>query len=292
VVSEKPFGDYSVENILKTMSEQSLLVVQAVKQNLAQIKRLVELAISALRAGGRMFYVGAGTSGRLAVLDAVELGPTFGVFDDQVVPLIAGGTDSLWRAVEGSEDDTDASIQELKRKKFSPGDVLIAISASGTTPYTLSALSFAQKMGAVTGLVTCNENRDKTTATVIIALPVGEEIVKGSTRLNAGTAQKIVLNMISTATMVGLGKTLGPYMTQVSGQNQKLKMRRMEIIKEVLGLDRCEAEQLLHEADGEVDVAILAHKHRITFKEARARLALVSGNLNLALLKGDRERKK
>jgi N-acetylmuramic acid 6-phosphate etherase len=273
------------------MCQHHVLAVSIVADKIPLLEKVVSAIIDTLKSRGRLFYLGAGTSGRLGVLDAIELGPTFGAYDDQVVALLAGGREAMWQAIEGSEDDGEAAIRDLKEKKLSKHDFLIGISASATTPYTLAGLKFAKRLHAKTCLISVNEKIDESLYTFVIKLPVGEEIVKGSTRLTAGSAQKMVLNMLSTAAMMGLGKTLGPYMTHVSSHNDKLKSRQIEILQEVLEVDSKKAKEILKGAKGDVAAAIISTKYQMPLNLAQDYLRELGGDLN-AVLRLFRNRKK
>lgn len=228
-----------------------------------------------------MIYVGAGTSGRLGMLDAVECVPTFSTEPDMVQALIAGGMAALTQAVEGAEDDPDAGRRDLLALNVTERDIVVGIAASGRTPYVLGALAAANERGAVTVGIACNAPSPVLEAAQInIAAPVGPEVIAGSTRLKAGTAQKMILNMLSTATMISLGKVYGNRMVDVKVTNQKLADRARRIVSEVVGVDEEQAARLLALADNQVKTAIVVGVLDIAPDEARARLVSAHGRLS------------
>jgi N-acetylmuramic acid 6-phosphate etherase len=246
------------DDILRLMNDEDALVAAAVRKVLPAVAQAVDGIVSRLKAGGRLFYVGTGTSGRLGVLDASEIPPTFGVSRDMVQAVIAGGYDACHRAVEASEDDATAGREDLAARDFAQGDALVGIAASGVTPYTVGALTYARELGAFTVAVTCVPNSPITkTAEVSIVPVVGPEVIAGSTRLKAGTAQKMVLNMLSTATMTKLGHVSGNRMTNVRAGNKKLRARAARILMTETGLNENEAAQALEEAGGDLRVALV-----------------------------------
>ena len=234
------------------------------------IARAIDKAESTFRSGGRLFYVGAGTSGRLGVLDASECTPTFGVDPEMVQGIIAGGPKALTRSQEGAEDRVESAVEDLTERGVRAGDFVIGIAASGTTPYVRRALEYARGLGASTGLVACSPPPEDTLAVVdILILPItGPEIVTGSTRMKAGTATKLVLNMITTGAMIRLGKTYGNLMVDLRATNNKLKDRSERILMEVCEIDRAHARQLLEAAGGTVKTAIVMHFLHVSREEA------------------------
>lgn len=244
--------------ILKRINDEDRLVPHAVAEALSEITEVVELCVSALQSGGRVVYVGAGTSGRIGFLDAVEVVPTFGVPEGTFVPLIAGGTEALVRSVEYVEDDEEAGASDLGKIGVGGSDVVIGVTASGRTPYVAGALRYARSVGAKTVLV-CNVSNPRISnlADVTVRVVTGPEVVTGSTRMKAGSAQKMVLNMISTATMIKLGKVYGNYMVDVLVLNQKLQRRAVRIISEVTGVDEQVASEYLSLADNKPKLAIM-----------------------------------
>ena len=240
----------SAAEIVALMNEEDSTVAAAVKLVLGDVASAVEAIVERLRKGGRLFYIGTGTSGRLGVLDASECPPTFGVSPELVQGVIAGGYDACHRAVEASEDDADASAADLRARGFNSGDVLVGIAASGRTPYTVGAVSYARSSGAFTVGLTCVPGSPITKAAELSIVPVvGPEVVTGSSRLKAGTAQKMVLNMLSTATMVQLGYVSGNRMSHLKPGNIKLRERAVRIVMAETGLDQAAATNAL-EASG------------------------------------------
>ena len=247
----------STAEIIALMNEEDARVADAVKLVLADVAKAVDETVARLSKGGRLFYTGTGTSGRLGVLDASECPPTFGVSPELVQGVIAGGYDACYRAVEASEDDANAGAADLKQRGFGPGDVLVGIAASGRTPYTVGAVTYARSIGAFTVGLTCVPGSPITDAAELSIVPVvGPEVVTGSSRLKAGTAQKMVLNMISTATMVRLGYVSGNRMSNLQGRNTKLRERAVRIVVAETGLDQQAAEKALEACDWSVSTAV------------------------------------
>jgi N-acetylmuramic acid 6-phosphate etherase len=245
------------------------------------VARAIELVEDAFRRGGRLLYVGAGTSGRLGVLDAAECPPTFGTPPEMVVGIIAGGVRALIQAVEGAEDDVDAGIAAMDDHHVREHDVVMGIAASGTTPFVRAALGRAQSLGARTGLVTCAEPPKilRNTCDVCIVVLVGPEVITGSTRMKAGTATKLVLNTITTGAMIRLGKTYGNLMVDLRASNAKLEDRSLRIVMETTGLPRDAAALVLERADGRVKTAIVMARRGVDREEAEALLATHAGRL-------------
>jgi N-acetylmuramic acid 6-phosphate etherase len=247
--------------IVDLLSAEDHAVPDAVATQRVQIALAIEQAEKTFRAGGRLFYVGAGTSGRLGILDASECPPTFGTDPEMVQGIIAGGLPALTRAQEGAEDRIEGAVEDLEARGVRKGDFVIGIAASGTTPYVRRALEHARSVGAVTGLVACSPPPSETLAAVnILILPItGPEVVTGSTRMKAGTATKLVLNMITTGAMIRLGKTYGNLMVDLRATNEKLKDRSERILMEVCDIDRPTARRLLDESGGIVKTAIVMY---------------------------------
>ena len=272
------------ETRLRLINAEDATVAAAVEREIPQIARAVQRATASLRAGGRLIYVGAGTSGRLGVLDAAECPPTFGVSPQMVQGLIAGGEGAMFRAVEGAEDDPDLGAAAIIEADVSERDTVVGISASGQAPFVLGALRQAVKRGAATVALTNNRPSEmEAIAAVTIAVVVGPEILAGSTRLKSGTAQKMVLNMISTGAMIEIGKTYGNLMVDVQVTNRKLKARAVRIIRQVTGAGVERVEAALTAAGGSAKVAIVTLETGITPDEARQRLAHTGGFLRRAL---------
>ena len=265
--------------IVELMNAQDKLVAEAVYTQRDVIARTIALAQVALRGGGRLVYVGAGTSGRLGVLDAAECPPTFGSAPEQVVGVIAGGPSALVRSQEGAEDDSEAAVSDVDRHEIGPKDLLIGIAASGTTPYVHAALNRAQELGACTILLTCSNPPEALTATCdeVIHVSVGPEVLTGSTRLKAGTATKMVLNTISTGAMIGLGKAYGNLMVDLMATSGKLVDRGERIVMEVCGIGRKKARQAIEEAGGSVKTAIVMGRRCVGRAEAENLLAVSGG---------------
>jgi N-acetylmuramic acid 6-phosphate etherase len=247
--------------VLRLMNEEDAGVAAAVGRVLPEVGRAVDAVVERLRAGGRLFYVGTGTSGRLGVLDASECPPTFGVPAELVQGIIAGGYDALYRATEASEDDREAGARDAGSRGVSGADALVGVAASGRTPYTIGAVEYARRLGAFTAAVTCAPGSPITRAAEVAIVPVvGPEAVAGSTRLKAGTAQKMVLNMISTAAMVRLGYVTGNRMTNMRPGNVKLRARSERIIAAEAGVGEAEARAALEAAGGDLRVALVMAK--------------------------------
>jgi N-acetylmuramic acid 6-phosphate etherase len=264
--------------IVKKINAEDKKVAGVVEQALPEIARAAEIYADTLRRGGRVFYIGAGTSGRLGVLDAAECPPTFGTDPRQIIGLISGGYDTLVLSKEGAEDDIEAAINELKRHDFSRKDFLIGLAASRRTPYTQAGLEYARSLGARTAFIICNTwDNSIPGLTVVISLPVGPEVITGSTRMKSGTAQKMALNMISTTAMVLLGKTYGNLMVDLQAWSEKLAARSRKILMELFGMTLSEAENLLKRAGGSVKTAIVMHKFNCDKEDAETKLAKADG---------------
>lgn len=243
--------------IVQKMNQEDALVTAAVGKELNNVSRAVEEIVTRLNQSGRLFYIGTGTSGRLGVLDAAECPPTFGVSADLVQAIIAGGYEACYRAVEASEDDAAAGRADLEARGLTKADVLVGIAASGRTPYTVGALIYARSLGAFTIALTCVPNSAITQAAELSIVPVvGPEVVTGSTRLKAGTAQKLVLNMISTAVLTRLGYVSGNRMSHLRARNSKLHARAIRILMAETGVDEKTATAALESANGETSAAL------------------------------------
>lgn len=267
--------------IVDLIGAEDATVPGAVARAREEIARVVDLIEAAFRAGGRLVYVGAGTSGRLGVLDAAECPPTFGTPPDMVVGLIAGGYPALVKSVEGAEDDVNAAIGEMDARRIGPDDVVVGIAASGTTPFVRAALSRAQTLGARTAIVSCSEPPRllRETCDECIVVAVGPEVVTGSTRMKAGTATKLVLNTLSTGAMIRLGKTYGNLMVDLRAWNDKLIDRSERIVMETTGLGRDDAREVIQAADGKVKTAIVMARRRVSRDEAERLLQEYAGRL-------------
>jgi N-acetylmuramic acid 6-phosphate etherase len=253
----KDLSSQSTAEIVALMNDEDATVAAAVKRVLGDVVKAVDEIVARLSKGGRLFYTGTGTSGRLGVLDASECPPTFGVSPELVQAVIAGGYDACYRAVEASEDDAEAGAADLKARGFGRGDVLVGIAASGRTPYTVGAVKFARGIGAFTVGLTCVPGSPITEAAELSIVPVvGPEVLTGSSRLKAGTAQKMVLNMLSTATMVRLGYVSGNRMSNLQPRNVKLRERAVRIVMAETGVDQQIATSALESSNWIVKSAI------------------------------------
>jgi N-acetylmuramic acid 6-phosphate etherase len=274
----------SVEELALLMNEADAEVPIAVRAAMGQIVPAIEAIAGRLAAGGRLLYVGAGSGGRIGVLDASECMPTFNTPAGLVQGIIAGGPAAILVAQEGAEDDAEAGARLAREHAIGPADVLVGIAASGRTPYVIAAVRAARASGALTVSLSCNQaTRLSLEAELPIEVLVGPEVLAGSTRLKAGTAQKLVLNMISTIAMVRLGKTYGNLMVDLRATNAKLRERALRIVEDVTGTDRERAGSALREARNEVKLAILIIEQDIDVTEAQRRLAAAHGRLRAAL---------
>jgi len=270
--------------ILRMMNREDRKVAVAVGREIPAIARAVDAIVSGIRRGGRLIYLGAGSSGRMAVLDAAECAPTFGVPATLVQALIAGGRRAVTGAVEGAEDSVRNAERELRRAKLTRNDVVVGISASGTTPYVLGAMKFARKRGATTVAITADRRSPLAReGKIVIAAETGAEVVTGSTRLKAGTAQKMVLNMLSTAAMARLGHVYENLMIDVVPKNQKLIERGVRILEEASGKELSAAKHALRQSGHKVRVALVMLKKDVDAREAKRLLARADGNLRKAL---------
>ena len=274
----------SSAEIVQLMNEEDATVADAVRLVLPSIAIAIEAIVQRLKSDGRLFYIGTGTSGRLGVLDASECPPTFGVPPELVQGVIAGGYDACYRAVEASEDDARASETDLRERSFGSRDALVGIAASGKTPYTVGAIAYARQLGAFTVGLTCVPNSPITHAAEISIVPVvGPEIVTGSSRLKAGTAQKMVLNMISTATMVRLGYVSGNRMSNLQAKNIKLRDRALRILMQETGLDSDRAASLFQESENNLSVALVMAKANASRDRAAEALSATKGKVEDAV---------
>jgi len=274
----------TAREIVRLMNREDRKVAVAVKRGLPAIARAVDAIVGAIRKGGRLIYVGAGSSGRMGVLDAAECPPTFGTSPKLVVALIAGGRRAITRAVEGAEDSERNGERDLRAKKLTERDVVVGIAASGTTPYVVGALKYARRRGATTVAVTSNLRMPVgRLAKIVIAPEVGTEVLTGSTRLKAGTSQKMVLNMLSTAVMARLGHVYENLMIDMMLTNEKLAERALRILAEASGKRVSAAEHALRAAGHDLRVGLVMLKRRIGAAEARQRLKAVKGSLRKAL---------
>ena len=274
----------SAREIVARINAEDRRTPEIVARELDSIARAAETAAEALKAGGRLIYVGAGTSGRLGVLDASECPPTFGSDPKQVVGIISGGYDTLVLSKEGVEDNAAQAVSDLAKLKLKPRDFVVGITASRRTPYTIAALAEAAKCGCKTALIICNDPEGlEIEPDIVIALPVGAEVVTGSTRMKSGTVTKMALNMNSTTAMVLQGKTYGNLMVDLQATSDKLAARSRKIIMSVVGVDYETADSLLAEAGGSVKTALVMGLLGVSRSEAERRLAEAGGFVRRAL---------
>ena len=272
------------DEILRIVNAEDQKVAEAVAGQIPAIARAVDTIVSALQQGGRLFYIGAGTSGRLGVLDAAECPPTFSVPSETVQGIIAGGEAALARATETTEDDPAIGARDLRERGFGPRDVLVGIAASGRTPYVLGAVAEARRIGAATVSITCTPDSELARAVDIPIAPlVGPEIVAGSTRMKAGTATKLVLNMLSTAAFIRLGYVFGNLMVNVQPKNSKLIDRARRIIAQTTGATYDRAGELLETSGGNVRTAIVMGRLGLNREQAEQRLARAGGRISEVL---------
>ncbi|WNC16194.1 N-acetylmuramic acid 6-phosphate etherase [Brevibacillus brevis] len=274
----------SALEIVTLMNREDHKVAQAVERVLPEVARAAELIAQSLDGGGRLFYIGAGTSGRLGVLDAAECPPTFGTDPAKVRAIIAGGAAAMTVAVEGAEDSPELGQKDIREAGVRAGDVVVGIAASGRTPYVIGALAEARARQAVTVSLSCNPGSAiNQNADVSIDLAVGPEVVTGSTRLKAGSATKMVLNMLTTASMVRIGKVYGNWMVNVQATNRKLRERAKRIVSQVTGVDYQTAEKLIAEAQGDVKLAIVLQQTGLPLVEAAEKLRIAGGKIRQAI---------
>lgn len=271
-----------IVDLLNTEDQGVAAAVRAVRQELAQA---IDLVVAAFKRGGRLVYVGAGTSGRLGVLDATECPPTFGTPPEQVVGVIAGGYPALVKSAEGAEDDVNAGMEAMDQARVAPADFVVGIAASGTTPFVRAALARAQTIGATTGLVSCSDPPQVLAATcdVLILPKVGPEALTGSTRMKAGTATKLVLNTLSTGAMIRLGRAYGNLMVDLKAVSDKLRDRGERIVMECCGVDRAAARAAIDAAGGSVKLAIVMVRKGTGRAEAEQALAAAGGFVRRAV---------
>lgn len=270
--------------IVTAMNREDARVPESIRPQLPNIAQCVAWATEAIRSGGRLIYMGAGTSGRLGVLDAVECPPTFGVSPDVVVGLIAGGEGAFVKAVEGAEDSRELGKADLEAIGLTPKDLVVGIAASGRTPYVLGGLAYANSLGCKTAAISCNPGSALgKEARLAIEVAPGPECLTGSTRLKAGTAQKLILNMISTATMVGCGKAYSNLMVDVMQTNEKLVVRAQNIVMEATGVSRDSAKEAIALAGGSCKLAVTMILADCTVEEAKERLERCGGSVRQAI---------
>lgn len=280
----KNIDQQSSYNIVSIMNAEDAKVSAAVQECLHEIATAVDHIHAALKSGGRLIYVGAGTSGRLGLLDAAECPPTFGTPHELVQAIMAGGSQAILKAVEGAEDNTEQAVLDLKEKQLGPKDIVIGVTASGRTPYVIGALEYANDLGAGTVAIACNKNsKVGQLADVAIEVEVGPEVITGSTRLKAATAQKMILNMLSTATMVKLGKVYQNLMIDVSATNVKLVDRARRIVSSITGVTYEQATEVLNQANQEVKTAIVMLEGQVSVQEAKQAIEEAEGMVHQAI---------
>ena len=271
---------FSILEVLKTINDEDQTISSAVRESLPEIEKVVNYAKTALVGGGRVFYIGAGTSGRLGVLDASECPPTYSAPSDWFIGIIAGGDKALRNSIEGAEDKQDSAIEDLRKFDITDNDLVIGISCSGAAKYVISALDYAKGKGSKTAYLITNPVPFLTTdVDVVISVDTGPEIITGSTRMKAGTATKMVLNMISTATMVSMGKVYGNLMVDLMAVNEKLVDRGTRIIQKITGLDYDSSEEALIRANKSVKTAIVMIKKNCELIDAEEKLRNADGSL-------------
>ncbi|MBZ6005009.1 N-acetylmuramic acid 6-phosphate etherase [Paraclostridium bifermentans] len=274
----------STLEMVKMINEEDKKVANAIEIELPQIAEAIDGIVERMQKGGRLIYIGAGTSGRLGILDASECPPTYGVSEELVQGLIAGGQEAIFRAKEGAEDSKELAVLDLKDKHLNENDTVVGIAASGRTPYVIGGLEYANKIGALTISVTCNaDSQVAKEAKIAISPVVGAEVVTGSTRLKSGTAQKLVLNMLSTGSMIKMGKVYGNLMVDVKATNEKLVERSKKIVCEATGVSFKEAETILNETGFDVKLSIFMILSNLEKEEAKVILEMNNGYIAKAL---------
>jgi len=274
----------STIEIVTLINEEDKNVAEAVSRVLDRVADAVDLVVERIRSGGRLIYIGTGTSGRLGVLDASECPPTFGVSPGMVLGIIAGGFDALHQAVEAAEDDPRQAARDLQAHNVSASDAVVGVSASGNTPYTLGAIEYAKSIGAGTIAVTCNpDSRMTAAAQVSIAPVVGPEVIAGSSRMKAGSAQKMILNVLSTATMIKLGLVYSNLMSNLRATNEKLRRRARAVLAEETGISEDDAVIVFEKSGEDLRVAILMARTSLSADEARSLLESHGGSVRRAL---------
>lgn len=274
----------STLEMVKKINDEDKKVAIAVENELSQIAKAIDSIVGRMKKGGRLIYIGAGTSGRLGILDASECPPTYGVSEELVQGIIAGGQEAIFRAKEGAEDSKELAIIDLKDKNINENDTIVGLAASGRTPYVIGGLEYANEIGALTVSVTCNKDSGVAKVSQISIAPVvGPEAVTGSTRLKSGTAQKLVLNMLSTGVMIKMGKVYGNLMVDVKATNEKLVERSKKIVCEATGVSIQESEEVLKETDFDVKLAIFMILSNLEKEVAKERLENSNGYIKEAL---------
>lgn len=271
-------------DIVKVINEEDKTVANAVEAELPQIAKAIDAVAERFQKGGRIIYCGAGSSGRMGTLDAVELTPTYSVPPERAFGLMAGGEQALYQAIEGAEDSEELAVDDLKKVGITEHDCVIGIAASGRTPYTIAALRYANEMGALSVSISCNRDSAMSkVAQISISPVVGPEVISGSTRMKAGTAQKMIVNMLSTGVMVRIGKVYGNYMVHVQPTNQKLVARACNMIVQLTGVDPDTANKYLEQCDRKVSTAIVMILAACSKEQANQALAQCQGHVRKAI---------
>lgn len=274
----------STLEMVKIINNEDKKVAEAVEKEIPKIAQAIDYVVERIKKGGRLIYIGAGTSGRLGILDASECPPTYGVSEELIQGIIAGGHEAIFRAKEGAEDSKELAIEDLKLKKLSSNDIVVGIAASGRTPYVVGGLEYGNQIGALTISITCNSDSEVSkTSQISIAPIVGAEVITGSTRLKSGTAQKLVLNMLSTGSMIKLGKVYGNLMVDVKATNKKLIERAKKIVCEATGIEKNLAEDILLKTDYDVKLSIFMILSGLSLNDAREKLLENDGYIAKAL---------
>lgn len=274
----------STLEMVKIINNEDKKVAEAVEKEIPKIAQAIDYVVERIKEGGRLIYIGAGTSGRLGILDASECPPTYGVSEELIQGIIAGGHEAIFRAKEGAEDSKELAIEDLKLKKLSSNDIVVGIAASGRTPYVVGGLEYGNQIGALTISITCNSDSEVSkTSQISIAPIVGAEVITGSTRLKSGTAQKLVLNMLSTGSMIKLGKVYGNLMVDVKATNKKLIERAKKIVCEATGIEKNLAEDILLKTDYDVKLSIFMILSGLSLNDAREKLLENDGYIAKAL---------
>ena len=274
----------STLEMVTMINSEDKKVAEAVEKELPKVAEAIDKIVERIKKGGRLIYIGAGTSGRLGILDASECPPTFGVSEELVQGIIAGGMEAIFRAKEGAEDSKELAVKNLKEKYLTENDTVVGLAASGRTPYVIGGLEYANSIGALTISVTCNANSEVSKASQISIAPiVGEEVITGSTRLKSGTAQKLILNMLSTGSMIKLGKVYGNLMVDVKCTNEKLIERAKNIVVETTGVSKNEASAMLSQNNFDVKLTIFMILSGLGQKEAKQILEDNNGYIAKAL---------
>ena len=274
----------STLEMVKIINNEDKKVAEAVEKEIPKIAQAIDYVVERIKKGGRLIYIGAGTSGRLGILDASECPPTYGVSEELIQGIIAGGHEAIFRAKEGAEDSKELAIEDLKLKKLSSNDIVVGIAASGRTPYVVGGIEYGNQIGALTISITCNSDSEVSkTSQISIAPIVGAEVITGSTRLKSGTAQKLVLNMLSTGSMIKLGKVYGNLMVDVKATNKKLIERAKKIVCEATGIEKNLAEDILLKTDYDVKLSIFMILSGLSLNDAREKLLENDGYIAKAL---------